>query len=36
MEVEVVEGLKVLKRAALVVEEGTSCLEGAEEQQHQA
>lgn len=35
-EVEVVVGLKVLKRAALAVGEGTSCLEGVEEQQHQA
>lgn len=35
-EVEVVVGLKVLKRAALVVGEGTSCLEGVEERQLQA
>lgn len=35
VEVEVV-GLRVLKRAALVVGEDTFCLEGVEEQQHQA
>lgn len=35
-EAEVVVGLKVLRKAELVVEEGTSCLEEVEERQHQA